>query len=63
MHVSALEIALLNDSQSVLSELGFDISVLGPEEICIRSIPALLSKAEPSSLVRSLINDLDEVGS
>ncbi len=63
MHVSSLEIALLNDNQSSLSEIGFDISILGPEEICIRSIPALLSKADPTSLVRSLINDLDEVGS
>ena len=63
MHVSSLEIALLNDNQSALRELGFDISTLGPEQICIRSIPALLNKAEPTALVRSLINDLDEVGS
>lgn len=63
MHVSSLEIALLNDNQSALSELGFDITILGPEQICIRSIPALLNKAEPTALVRSLINDLDEVGS
>jgi DNA mismatch repair protein MutL len=63
MHVSSLEIALLNDNQTALSELGFDITTLGPEQICIRSIPALLNKAEPTALVRSLINDLDEVGS
>ena len=63
MHVSSLEIALLNDNQSALSELGFDITTLGPEQICIRSIPALLNKADPTALVRSLINDLDEVGS
>ncbi len=63
MHVSSLEIALLNDNQSALSELGFDITTLGPEQICIRSIPALLNKAEPTALVRTLINDLDDVGS
>jgi len=63
MHVSSLEIALLKDNQTALSELGFDITTLGPEQICIRSIPALLNKAEPTALVRTLINDLDEVGS
>ncbi|BDW11943.1 DNA mismatch repair protein MutL [Polynucleobacter sp. SHI8] len=63
MHVSSLEISLINDNQSALGELGFDITILGPEQICIRSIPALLNKAEPTALVRSLINDLDEVGS
>lgn len=62
IHTSQLEIALLNDNQSILHDLGFDISVIGPEEICVRSIPAILSKSDPEELVRSLLADLDEVG-
>jgi DNA mismatch repair protein MutL len=63
LNVSHLEISLLNDNQSLLKDLGFDISMMGPEEICIRSIPALLNKADPGLLVRSLIHDLEDVGS
>ena len=62
IHTSQLEIALLNDIQSILHDLGFDISVIGPQEICVRSIPAILSKSDPEELVRSLLADLDEVG-
>jgi len=62
IHTNQLEIALLNDNQSILHDLGFDISVIGPEEICVRSIPAILSKSDPEELVRSLLADLDEVG-
>jgi DNA mismatch repair protein MutL len=62
IHTNQLEIALLNDNQSILHDLGFDISVIGPEEICVRSIPAILSKSDPEQLVRSLLADLDEVG-
>ena len=62
IHTSQLEIALLNDNQSILHDLGFDISVIGPQEICVRSIPAILSKSDPEELVRSLLADLDEVG-
>ena len=62
INASHLEIALLNTHQVILKQLGFDISVLGPEEIGIRSIPALLSKADPMILVRALINDLEEIG-
>jgi DNA mismatch repair protein MutL len=51
-----------NTHQVILKQLGFDISVLGTEEIGIRSIPALLSKADPMILVRALINDLEEIG-
>lgn len=63
MPVSQLEIALLEQHQHVLKNLGFDISALGPQEICIRSIPALLHQADPAHLVRNLLNDLEEIGS
>ena len=62
IHTSQLEIGLLNENQGILHDLGFDISVIGPEEICIRSIPAILGKSDPEALVRSLLTDLDEVG-
>ena len=63
MNASRLEISLVTENQTLLNELGFDISAMGPEQLGIRSLPALLSKADPVPLVRSLINDLDEIGS
>jgi DNA mismatch repair protein MutL len=62
INASHLEITILNTHQVILKQLGFDISVLGPEEIGVRSIPAILSKADPMILVRALINDLEEIG-
>ena len=63
MNASRLEISLVTENQALLNELGFDISAMGPEQLGIRSLPALLSKADPIPLVRSLISDLDEIGS
>jgi DNA mismatch repair protein MutL len=63
MNASRLEISLVTENQALLNELGFDISTMGPEQLGIRSLPALLSKADPIPLVRSLISDLDEIGS
>jgi DNA mismatch repair protein MutL len=63
MNASRLEISLVTEHQILLNQLGFDISAMGPEQLGIRSLPALLSKADPIPLVRSLISDLDEIGS
>jgi DNA mismatch repair protein MutL len=63
MQSSRIELSLVSENQVLLKELGFDLSVNGPEELCIRTIPAILSKADPTQLVRSLISDLDEIGS
>lgn len=63
MHASRVQIAAVSEHQSLLHDLGFDISVVGPEQLSIRSLPALLSKADPTQLVRELMNDLDEIGS
>jgi DNA mismatch repair protein MutL len=62
MGASTLEIGLLNENQTTLNALGFDISAIGPQEICIRTIPTLLSKTDPEQLVRALLSELDEVG-
>jgi DNA mismatch repair protein MutL len=63
MNASRIEISLVTEHQPLLQALGFDISIIGPEELGIRTIPAILSKADPTQLVRSLINDLGDVGS
>lgn len=63
LHASAIEIASANTHQEVLKKIGFDIAPLGPEQLAIRTIPALLSKADPIQLVRQLLSEMEEIGS
>jgi len=63
LNISQVEMAAVTDNLTLLSDLGFDISPIGPEQISIRSLPALLSKSEPAMLMKGLITDLHEIGS
>ena len=63
LNISQVEMAAVTENQNLLSDLGFDISPIGPEQISIRSLPALLSKSEPAMLMKGLITDLHEIGS
>lgn len=62
INASHLEIAAVSSHSEILKSLGFDIAALGPEQLAIRSIPAILSKADPMQLVRQLLSELDDVG-
>jgi DNA mismatch repair protein MutL len=63
INISQIEMAAVTENQSLLKDLGFDVSPIGPEQISIRSLPALLSKSEPGLLMKGLIEDLNEIGS
>ena len=63
LNISQIEMAAVTENQSLLNDLGFDVSPIGPEQISIRSLPALLSKSEPGLLMKGLIEDLKEIGS
>jgi len=45
-----------------LAALGFDITRSGPQSLSVRSIPALLSNADPEALLRDVLADLREHG-
>jgi DNA mismatch repair protein MutL len=47
---------------ATLASLGFDITRSGPQSLNVRSIPALLSNAEPEALLRDVLADLREHG-
>jgi DNA mismatch repair protein MutL len=63
LNASRIEISTLNEYRSSLIQLGFDISELGPEQLVIRSLPALMSKSDPAQLIRQLLIDLEQLGS
>ena len=58
----ALDIAAVEEHAEALEELGFAIASLGPNQLGVRTVPALLQGGDPASLARSLIADLREHG-
>ncbi|RIX45156.1 MAG: DNA mismatch repair endonuclease MutL [Rhodocyclales bacterium GT-UBC] len=58
----ALDIAAVEEHGEALAELGFQIAPLGPNQLGVRSVPALLQSGDPAALARSLIAELREHG-
>jgi DNA mismatch repair protein MutL len=58
----ALEVATVEEHAETLGELGFDIAPLGPAQLAVRGVPALLQAADPATLTRSLLAELREHG-
>ena len=57
-----LDVAAVEEHNSALTELGFQIAPLGPNQLGVRSVPALLQAGDPVALAKSLIADLREHG-
>jgi DNA mismatch repair protein MutL len=59
---AALDVAAVEEHPEALAALGFDIAVVGPAQLAVRAVPALLQSGDPASLARSLIAELREHG-
>ncbi len=57
-----LDIAAVEEHGDTLADLGFSIAPLGPNQLGVRSVPALLQTGDPAALARSLIAELREHG-
>lgn len=57
------EVALVENHRDALNTLGFDIGILGPTQLAVRGVPALLARADIATLTRELLRDLEAVGS
>ena len=57
-----LDIAAVEEHSEALAELGFQIAPLGPHQLGVRSLPALLQSSDPAALAKSLIAELREHG-
>ncbi|WP_374328106.1 DNA mismatch repair endonuclease MutL [Azonexus sp.] len=57
-----LDVAAVEEHAEALAELGFRIAPLGPGQLGVRAVPALLQSGDPVALARSLIADLREHG-
>lgn len=54
------EMATAETHAATLAQLGFELTVAGPQQLALRSVPALLANAALTELARALLADLDE---
>ena len=57
-NASKIEIATAEEQADTLTRMGFDVAPAGPQELAVRSVPALLSRAPVTELVKALLADL-----
>ncbi len=58
----ALDIATAEENSVALEKLGLETSVSGPNELAVRSAPALLAGGDIAGLTRNLLKDIREYG-
>jgi DNA mismatch repair protein MutL len=62
LHAAPRQVAAVEEHGAALAELGFELSVSGPEALALRAVPALLADADPATLARDLLDELDAHG-
>lgn len=56
--LSTAEVEWMTEQLPVLSQLGLEVTITGPDQICVQQIPALLSEADVTALLPAVIADL-----
>lgn len=54
------QVSLVEENSLLLAKLGFVVEPFGPQTFVVRSVPALLSKIDPSEALRAMIDDLED---
>jgi len=62
VNASEREVATAEAHRDALHTLGFDVSVVGPRSLSVRSVPTLLADAAPEALLHGVLAELDELG-
>jgi DNA mismatch repair protein MutL len=57
-----LDVATVEEHAGTLTQLGFEIAILGPQQLAVRALPAMLAQADAVTLARAVLADLREVG-
>jgi DNA mismatch repair protein MutL len=61
-YADKLEVATVEEQSTVLRDLGFELAVLSPTTLAIRSVPAMLADADNVALARDVLRDVREFG-
>jgi len=62
LQLSDEEVVLFEQHQTMLTQLGVELSAAGPNTLLVRSIPVLLAQDGAEKLVRDLLQDLAKTG-
>jgi DNA mismatch repair protein MutL len=62
LSADALDVAAAEENQEALDRLGLEIVVSGPNELTVRTAPALLASGDLAALARSVLHELREFG-
>ena len=62
MTASALEVATAVENPATLSRLGFELAVIAPNALAVRSVPMTLAQADSAQLARDVLNEIAEFG-
>ena len=62
LNVSAADAEAAEAGRETFEALGLEVTRSGPTQLVVRAVPALLTGADPASLVRDLLADLREQG-
>lgn len=57
------DVELAGESTNFFRCLGFDVAVLGPRELAVRSVPAQMADLDVPAMIRDLVADLRQYGS
>ena len=60
VEVSEKDVATAEDQAEALAQLGFEVSIAGPRQLTLRSVPALLAGGDIAALLRALLGELAE---
>ncbi|MBL4622462.1 MAG: DNA mismatch repair endonuclease MutL [Immundisolibacteraceae bacterium] len=63
VNVTDAEIELIELHGLLLTELGIEITQAGPQQVAVRSLPALLNRDNAAQLLRDLLDELSQHGS
>ena len=61
-NTDALDVAAAEEHAEALRTLGFDLAPMGPTQLAVRAVPALLQAGDPAALARALLAELRDHG-
>ena len=62
LSAEALDVATAEENADTLERLGLEIAVSGPNELTVRTAPALLASGDIAALARSVLKEIREFG-
>ena len=60
--VEALDVATAEENREALERLGFELTAAGPNELAVRSAPALLAGGDVPALTKNVLKEIREYG-